>query len=369
MIVQDFDAATIYKGSTGIRVRYKTVHFDESNSPNLVARRNDYEEHYYHSYYGSGIFLLGARLTSLDPSIISNMTCIATGSCPVRAVSDIETTTNNVEVLRQTYSIGYNYISGYLGDDINTSLSDLIDGKTLAGNGMLYSSVTHTTDEFIYDTNCWVYALNLTCVSPSNSRSDNQRSGTVITRRHVVNARHFPLEVGDTVYFNTLDNETVSRTITGRALGGDDAVSNDVAVYTLDSDLPSSIVHCQVLGDSVTNRLSLVPGLVGFTVDQDRKCHIFNIRDIDNTLNFTAPLGVLRGFYELFVAGDSGSPIFVVVGDKLVLVSTANSMFFGPSYINRTDYLNQLIADADADAGVSTGYTVTPIDLSSYPSF
>jgi hypothetical protein len=73
--------------------------------------------------------------------------------------------------------------------------------------------------------------------------------------------------------------------------------------------------------------------------------------------------GELDGYDDLLIAvrvGDSGKPFFVVAATTPLLVSLFTYANSGP-FIGANDgaIVNALIANADADAGVSTGYTVT----------
>ena len=62
--------------------------------------------------------------------------------------------------------------------------------------------------------------------------------------------------------------------------------------------------------------------------------------------------------------GSSGSPWFALAGNQLIVMAqalTANSglLSFVKTANGTGNILNTLIAEADAEAGISTGYTVT----------
>ena len=64
-------------------------------------------------------------------------------------------------------------------------------------------------------------------------------------------------------------------------------------------------------------------------------------------------------FYAQAVSGDSGSPAFVVLSESELALAGCITSDQGDGDFPDEDLLNAMIAQVDAVAGVSTGYTVT----------
>ena len=69
---------------------------------------------------------------------------------------------------------------------------------------------------------------------------------------------------------------------------------------------------------------------------------------------------------EALIAGDSGNPVFIIIGGEAVLITSYKTTMNGPSYAGYISAINTLIASADSSAGVSTGFTLTEFDLGSF---
>ena len=74
-------------------------------------------------------------------------------------------------------------------------------------------------------------------------------------------------------------------------------------------------------------------------------------------------------FSETIIAGDSGNPVFVLLDGELLLLSTFHAAQAGPFYGGLVAELNAMIITLNTAQGVSTGYTVTEGDLSSYTDY
>jgi hypothetical protein len=104
-------------------------------------------------------------------------------------------------------------------------------------------------------------------------------------------------------------------------------------------------------------------------LDQEEKALII---DFLTSGSFRTPINANRLiFNESKISGDSGNPAFLIVNGELVLITvwTYGGPGSGTPVAEHIAALNQMIADADAQAGVSTGYTVTEADFSAWPNF
>ncbi len=293
----------------------------------------------------------------------------------------------------------------YPANTVGLSASEAIDDRIAAALAVptdpedakrIFSTQTHGTQTYIRNTASWCYNLRqqMTCISPWNSEGQNLYAGTAITAQHIINSAHVELQVGQTVRFITADNVVVTpdRTIVGKArhsaYSGSPNYNNDLTVYTLDSQLPTTITPCKMLSDNYDDYLGYLengrpPVMV---LDQEEKALVSELRELGSPALgpsfavFVKP-GLHRNrlkFYEDLIPGDSGNPAFLIINDSITLVPTlvllSTATFanegkgtFVTNLINPT--LNDLIVAADTDAGLNTGLHVQTIDLSGFATF
>jgi hypothetical protein len=72
-------------------------------------------------------------------------------------------------------------------------------------------------------------------------------------------------------------------------------------------------------------------------------------------------------WYRDIIVGDSGGPAMMPINGELAMVVTWTVAGSGPNYHNR-DW-SSIIGTLDALAGISTGYTPSVIDLTSFPTY
>jgi len=311
--------------------------------------------------------------------------------------------------------------NGSAGKAFDDGLEALITGGTPSTEKPRFSSRDLETKTFNRNADFWGIGLSgLSAISPNNSRNQNRRAGTAITKRHIICAAHFPLSVGDTVDFvEDASGATVAvtRTIVQAKThplyaGQSGNYCYDVQVCLLDSDLPAEIDFLEVMPSDSGNYHGEYywMGSKGCTFDQEQKglsTHhglifegvYYGTELTDHWFSCLAPNSMLLGisylpdllglsspsdrvspkllletdeqytFAETIIAGDSGAPHCFILGSKLILIGLHTGSLFGIYLPNRISEVNQLILDVDALAGISTGYTVTEADLSSYATY
>jgi hypothetical protein len=271
-----------------------------------------------------------------------------------------------------------------------------LSGLTPSTSKPMYTTQTHppTLSDphgvYVRNPDFWGNDLvgKLTCISPANSTGAgtgewNLRAGTVLTRRHIIMANHLPIADNDEIRFVTAGNVVVPMTLKrSRRVG-----TTDIRIGILDADLPSGIAHCKVPPEDFLRYLPstittvtwggvMDYGTAGFAVDQEEKglavefvSAPFGGQVLCKTPRESLPLS----FNESIVTGDSGNPMFLVVADDLLFISLASSagggFVSGDAVWNYIDEINATIALLDADESVSTGYTLTEMDLSSFPLY
>lgn len=80
--------------------------------------------------------------------------------------------------------------------------------------------------------NCWLAGVDLTCIPT------HKKNGCAITSKHVLYARHWPYNVGDTITFVDLNSQQITRKIVKLHAPVPD---NDIGIATLDAQLPATI--------------------------------------------------------------------------------------------------------------------------------
>tara|TARA_R110002050_G_scaffold146648_1_gene272093 strand:- start:1155 stop:2891 length:1737 start_codon:yes stop_codon:yes gene_type:complete len=217
--------------------------------------------------------------------------------------------------------------------------------------------------------------VDLTCISPWNSAGGGTRAGALITKRHIIFAAHYPLVVGSTIRFIGMDNTVYTRTVVAtRTHPLYSPYYPDLTVAVLDSDLPEAITPCKVFPDTLETYLPNVRyGIPSLGLDQEEKGLVTDLIRLDNYAAFGVPSDAKRlEFYESKIGGDSGNPSFLIVNGELVLLTvwTYGGAGSGTDINDQLTAINTLIAGCDADAGNGgTGYTVSGVDLSGFPSY
>jgi hypothetical protein len=286
---------------------------------------------------------------------------------------------------------------------LNKGILDEIEGVADPVASLpLFSTQDHVAPSYTRNTSCWLnnYVEELTCISPWNTAYTNLFGCTAITPRHVLFAKHVTTPLaGATIRFITSDNEIVSRTILRTVVEANSDSNFDSGVALLNSDLPSTIHKPKLFPYSFArnvpynlNTLIWWPLSGLFYVDQDKKAIIANWRSYFGSSNAGGVINLIRPFsptdelyqldddenkyefYEPIVTNDSGGPVFSILNGELVLMGALTlgaatppeeGGLVGALYMRSGDY-NGLIAQVDAAEGISTGYTIDYVDLSSF---
>jgi hypothetical protein len=273
-------------------------------------------------------------------------------------------------------------VAGSARKALSDPLDNALIGADPATQQSLYTTQDHDGANYVRNSNFLIqgtHAEALTCVSPWNSRQAQRRSGTAITPRHVVLATHYPLYVGDSIRFVASDNTVVARTVVQADDVLYDGNNADARLLLLDSDLPSSITPCKLFpsnyktylpAGNITHAAQALPLLA---TDQQEKGVILSLfREAEEfkSMRWSTPSLTNRlNFFEPIIVGDSGNPLFTVIGSELWLLSTFYGAAAGPFYGRLAPELNAKIIELDTLQGVNTGYTVTEGDLSVYTAY
>jgi hypothetical protein len=266
--------------------------------------------------------------------------------------------------------------SGSLREHVNTSMLARA-AQTNRGQYVYWPAPYSSATNFVRnETNFWAAGIDLTCSSPWNSAAGRYYAGTLVTPQHLLMAAHYPkglIPVGTVFRFIDATNGVHDAAVAARV-----DVGYDIAVVLLASELPAEIVPAQVLGEYAKGYFQAVknlrddPGYRILYLDQwEQAWFASSIIDDSDGASWTCDwVGVRGETNSVFgrsaaVAGDSGNPIFLVVGTNTVLYST----FYGPgSGPNIAAHL-EIIEAGMAAMGGSVHTNLTRLDLSDWTNY
>lgn len=274
------------------------------------------------------------------------------------------------------------FADGTLGRATELAIDTRIAGKDPAAAMPIFSAQDHAHATYVRNPACWAADLHhqLTCASPWNSRGAGAMAGTLIAPSFLLHAAHFPLQIGDTVRFVTADNQVITRTIT--AAQNHPAYAPpvhypDIRVAKLDAPCPPSIAIAKLLPSGYVSKFSYPQGAqfsALLAIDQQERALV---RASGNTVGswfiggFTAEPNnqmvahpVRAAFGGTVGMGDSGNPLFLIIGSQLVLVTTFTYTFGGTALAGFTADIQSLMNSMG-----SGGESLQLADLTSFPDF
>lgn len=312
----------------------------------------------------------------------------ASANITIVATSGTAATTRTVSVtLTLSGASVVEVIEGGVAGSARKALSDPMDSALVVANPATQQQVYTTQDPYVRNTSFFLqgtHAEALTCASPWNSRQAGKRAGTAITARHAVLAKHYPLIAGDTLRFIASDNTVITRTVVqaARIVYSGNGTGTDAWMILFDSDLPASITPCKLFPDGHETYLpagassAAAYSLPLLAMDFSENGIALDLikgpvaTDLSPAMRFGAPTIPHRlAFYDPIIKGDSGNPIFAVIGSELWLLATFFGAGSGPFYGGLVTELNAMITTLDTLQGDITGHTVTVGDLSSYTAY
>lgn len=158
------------------------------------------------------------------------------------------------------------------------------------------------------------------------------------------------------------NNNIITRIVVSKtsAIGG-----RDVCVGVLDSDLPDTITYYPVMTQTdYSNYIAGSTQPLAVWDDQNSAANIMKTTLSSGSEGYIEPAAdsIQHPYWKLPAGGDSGSPVFWVIGGKLVLGSTAYTPTFGDGPSNMISTINS----AMTAMGGGNSYQLTTVDLSSF---
>lgn len=207
-----------------------------------------------------------------------------------------------------------------------------------------------------------VRAIDLSGQSPWNSTDQYKRSGTLVSPRHLIFAKHFPLVKDSTVVFVNSNNDIITRTVTKVEV----SPTSDLGVALLDRDTPVSIPFYPVIPRATWEQY--LKGIDGNTpipiiyLNQNDRVgvHVVNASSFYNgsgNMRHAKGEGKRAEFDDPVISGDSGNPAFAVIGGQPVLLFTHFDIPFGPNLGTLFNEVNAIMAR------LGGGYQLSTVDL------
>ncbi len=234
----------------------------------------------------------------------------------------------------------------------------------------IFTTQNHSTGTYVRNPNCWCGDIDLTCMSPWNSRGGSRRAGTLVSPIHLVMAAHYALLAGDKVRFVDRSGNVSERTIVGSMAHVDySPYYPDIRMAVLDREVPKNISFARFLPDDyatyLTDGIRYLPCLV---LDQEEKALVQDGWSLTSTYtSFRYPTDRRADFSESIIGGDSGNPSFLIVDDQLVILTvwTYGGAGSGTSFTYRKDDINGMMQQLSVRHSRPI-YQITEQDLSDF---
>lgn len=185
-------------------------------------------------------------------------------------------------------------------------------------------------DTFVHNPKFWAKGVDFSCASPWNSMSGTLRAGTLISKRHIIFADHFPLADGTRIVFVGEDGGVCPCYVekTKRV------EQTDMRIGLLNAEVTPNIRPAKILPEDFGKYLGEGVGLPVATFNQKEKLFLTEAVRIHSPTNGYPRRGIFSNvskdehrakFREPLVKGDSGNPAFFLLGDQAVLACCLTS--------------------------------------------
>ena len=177
----------------------------------------------------------------------------------------------------------------------------------------------------------WAKDIDFSCASPWNSAGGALRAGTLVSKRHVIFAQHFPLWKGVRIAFVDGEGQTCVCSIEKTKA----IPQSDITVGLLDYEVTPNIHPAKILPLDFRKHIGDGAGLPVVTFDQAECVTVADMDAIPTNLTWrigraSKPQDARRlAFSKTVRNGDSGNPAFLVVGKEPLLLYTQHGGRYG----------------------------------------
>ena len=168
----------------------------------------------------------------------------------------------------------------------------------------------------------WLKDVDFSCVSPWNDSCGAQRAGTLISKRHIILAKHFPLWKGVRIVFVDGDGAICPC----RVEATKPLKSCDILIGLLDYEVTPNIHPVKILPEDYAKFIGRGKGLPVVTFNQREQVFLSRLDGISTNENIKLVCNVSatnqhwRVLGGNIVGGDSGKPAFLLIGNEPILL-------------------------------------------------
>ena len=162
----------------------------------------------------------------------------------------------------------------------------------------------------------WLKDVDFSCVSPWNDSCGSVRAGTLISKRHIIFAKHFPLWKGCRVLFVDQAGEVCPCRVEATK-----ALENcDIMIGALDYEVTPNIHPAKILPDNFMEYVGNGLPIVTFNQHEQVLLSEFQIISTNMYTNVALTKPEWKAFGGQMVTGDSGNPAFLLIGNEPILL-------------------------------------------------
>ena len=216
-------------------------------------------------------------------------------------------------------------------------------------------------DTFTPNPAFWAKDVDFSCASPWNSVHGNLRAGTLISKRHVLFAKHFPLAKGARILFVDRKGDVCPCRIADmRPIANSDAV-----VGLLNYEVTPNIRPAKILPDDFARYIGDGKELPIVTFNQREQAFLSECRGIttNSIANVASTNADWKALGGRIVVGDSGNPAFLLIGNEPILLYCLQSggVGHGPALHRYRREIQRAMDD------LCPGYTLESFSFSKLP--
>ena len=188
-----------------------------------------------------------------------------------------------------------------------------------------------TSEKFTLNPTFWLKGVDFSCVSPWNSGGGKQRAGVAISKRHIVFAKHFPLWKGVRIQFVGEDGGVCPCCVEAtRPIG-----KTDIMIGLLNAEVTPNIRPARILPSNYVKFIGNGENFPIVTFTQNEKALLGSLSPIPTNSTRRSMVchppadKMLTAFNALVEIGDSGDPVFLLLGNEAVLIYCLQGGLYG----------------------------------------
>ena len=210
----------------------------------------------------------------------------------------------------------------------------------------------------------WARDIDFSCASPWNSQGGTTRAGTLISKRHIVFAKHFPLAPKTRLLFVGADGGVCPvRLMEYRGIP-----NTDIVIGLLDVEVTPNIHPAKILPPDAEKYLGTGEGLPVGTFNQKEEMYLAELNPLptdgprwSHTRCHVPKDSRWLPYRGRLIGGDSGNPAFLILGNQAVLLYCATGGWSG-SGPGLHNYAREIQSAMDT---LCPGYTLQTFDFHS----